>query len=100
MGGGEGAGRPGTQRARRFFWRAARLRGVTLRSLRAGGGGGGRRAPGLTAGAAQGWRGQAQAAGTGTSQLRTPCNWISKKNSPSSCFQGTDWTQSEKRPFG
>lgn len=41
MGGGEGAGRPGTLRARRFFWRVARLRGVTLRSLPAGGGGGG-----------------------------------------------------------
>ncbi|KAK1336549.1 hypothetical protein QTO34_002580 [Cnephaeus nilssonii] len=48
--------------------------------------------------AAQGWRGQAQAAGTGTSQLRTQCNWISEKNSLSSWFQGADWTQSENRP--
>ncbi|ELK04844.1 hypothetical protein PAL_GLEAN10026124 [Pteropus alecto] len=80
MGGGEGAGQPGTLRARRFFWRVARLRGVTLRSLPAGGGGGGGRRDSRVR-AARGWRSQAQAADTGATQLRAQCNWISKKNS-------------------
>lgn len=99
-GGGEGAGQPGTPRSRRFFWRVARLRGVTLRFLQAGGGGGSSGPRDSRATAARGWKGQAQAAGTQTSQLRTRCNWISKKNSLSSWFQGTDWTQSENQPFG
>lgn len=60
--------------------------------------GGGRR--GSRAGASRGWRSQAQAAGTGPSQLRTQCNWISEKNSLGCWLQGADRTPSENHPFG
>ncbi|XP_072598931.1 uncharacterized protein [Vulpes vulpes] len=52
------------------------------------------------AGASRGWRGQAQAAGSGPSRLRTQCDWISKKNSLSSWLQSADRTRSEDRPLG
>jgi hypothetical protein len=79
MGGGEGAGRPGTLQARCFFWPLAQLPGVTRRSFPAGGGGGGGiRRRDSRARAARDWRGWVQAAGARASQLQTQCNWIPK----------------------